>query len=148
MVLQNFRSVRLKFNPDLDYMTPAELQYFRNMREIGDITFFRCALCETCGTEILKGKRFCSKPCKEKKMSEWKWTIDVKAMFGKEVKVETKDGMYLGGRLTNLITELIRFCGKEVEVPIVLELDGDPEKRVDVSRLVGVDLMGEDHATE
>jgi len=148
MVLRNFRSVRQKFNPEKDYMTPAELLYFRNMREVGEITFFRCGFCETCRTEVLKSKRFCSKQCKEKKMSELNWTIDVKAMLGKEVKVETKDGIYLAGRFTDLITEEIRFCGESVPVPIVIELDGDPEKRVDVSRLVAVDLMGEDHATD
>jgi hypothetical protein len=121
-------------------MTPAELQYFRNMREIGEITFFRCALCVTCGAEVLKGKKFCSKPCKEKKMNDWNWTIDITPLLGKQVKIESKDGIYLEGALTDLIVEPIKFCGKTVAFPVLLELDKDPEKRFDVSRLISVDL--------
>lgn len=51
-------------DPDLDYMTPAELSTFRNMRKCGQISFFRAGKCLRCETEIHNAKQYCSKRCK------------------------------------------------------------------------------------
>ena len=43
--------------------TQAELKEFRQMREVGLLTFFRTARCAGCGGEIPKGKGYCSRSC-------------------------------------------------------------------------------------
>jgi len=49
--------------PDVPWMNQAEAELFRRLRKRNEITFFGCTTCDTCGTEIPKPKRFCSKPC-------------------------------------------------------------------------------------
>lgn len=71
-------------------------------------------------------------------MPNWFWDIDVRNLYGKPVKVETKDGIYLDGVFTNLITESFVFDNVAVEVPSRIELDKDPEKQVDISRIKSV----------
>lgn len=58
---------RVKFHPDLDFMTADELELFQALRETGAITVYRTATCEECGIEIIKGKKYCSRTCKNKK---------------------------------------------------------------------------------
>lgn len=52
-----------QFKPELEYMTALEMNVFKRMVESGDITFFRISQCEECGTDIIKGKKYCSKKC-------------------------------------------------------------------------------------
>lgn len=39
--------------------------HVRRLRACGEVTFFGCAICEACGAEIPKPKRFCSKACND-----------------------------------------------------------------------------------
>lgn len=49
--------------PDVPYLNHGEAELFRRLRKRNEITFFGCTTCDTCGAEIPKPKRFCSKPC-------------------------------------------------------------------------------------
>lgn len=51
--------------PDLNYMTVFEINQFKQLKKSGHISFFRVSICEICGIEIQKNKRFCSITCKE-----------------------------------------------------------------------------------
>lgn len=53
-----------------DFFTPAEKAMFIQLRDGGSLSTFRIAACESCGEDVLKGKRFCSAKCKEKKQRE------------------------------------------------------------------------------
>ena len=59
------------FKPGLEYMTKPEMQAFKKMVVKGEITFFKISECETCGEDIIKGKRFCSKKCVNDEESEY-----------------------------------------------------------------------------
>ena len=52
-----------QFNPDIPYMTRAEMAHFKRLRAGGSITFFRTGTCQHCAAEVLKGKRYCSERC-------------------------------------------------------------------------------------
>lgn len=127
-----------KVRKDLDYMTTGELRLFRTMREANSISFYRTTTCLYCGTEILKGKTYCSRECKKKKekqMSNWYWDIDISNLYKKNAKIETKDGIYLEGYISDLVTEAFVLDGVSVDIPVAIELDDDQEKRVDVCRI-------------
>jgi len=53
-----------QFNPSRSWMNPAELTTFERLREVGDVSIYRIALCP-CGREIPKSKTFCSRACLE-----------------------------------------------------------------------------------
>jgi hypothetical protein len=132
-----------KVRTDLDYMTAGEMQMFRSLREANDISFYRTAACRMCGTEILKGKTYCSRKCKAKKerqMANWYWDIDISNLYRKNVKVVTKDAVYLEGYISQLITESFVLDGVTVDIPVSLELDDDQEKRIDVGRIESVTI--------
>jgi len=54
-----------KFKADTDYLNQAERNHFKLMMEAGVIGLFRIKGCERCNADIPKGKRYCSKACKE-----------------------------------------------------------------------------------
>ena len=54
-----------KFDPAKDYMTAAERALFERMRDSGELSFYRIGVCEQCGADVLKEKKFCSRQCKE-----------------------------------------------------------------------------------
>jgi len=131
-------------NPELEFMTPAEFTLFERMRKQGELTFFRIGLCELCRAEIPKSKRYCSETCyhfcKEDEMLGWSWRIDLTNLMGKRVKIETKDGVYLSGKLTGLDTTEFLLDERTVKTPVAFRLDDDPEKVVDAARIIRVDL--------
>jgi len=72
----------------------------------------------------------------------WTWDIDLKNLYGKKIKVETKDGVYLVGILSGEERDLFEFDGVTVGNLHSLELDNDREKVVDVSRIKKVEILG------
>jgi hypothetical protein len=55
-----------KFDPAKDYMTSVEKTLFKDMRDAGSISVFKMGSCVVCGDDVIKGKKFCSRECKEK----------------------------------------------------------------------------------
>jgi len=74
-------------------------------------------------------------------MAQWTWNIDLRDLFGKKIKVETKDGVYLEGILSGEERDLFEFDGVLVGNLHSLELDNDREKVVDVSRIKKVEIL-------
>lgn len=74
-------------------------------------------------------------------MARWAWKIDLKPLMGKRVKIETKDGIYMDGVLTGMNQFKFEMDKRNVRVPIELVLDNDPEKVVEVTRLVRVEVV-------
>lgn len=134
-----------------NWMSVSELEAFDRHREIGLITVFRVGNCKVCNREILKGKIYCSRKCKEdlqqrreKAMSEWVWEIELESLFGLPVIIETLDGIYLQGELTGVEYGKFEFLDEEVRYPTAFILDDDPEKKADVQRLVKIEMAGDD----
>lgn len=71
----------------------------------------------------------------EKAEKSWSWNINLYNLFGKTVKVETKDGIYLSGVLSGEERSFFEMDDTIVSSIITLELDNDKEKVVDVSRI-------------
>jgi hypothetical protein len=51
------------FKTDIEYMSKVEIEEFNHLVQSGHITFFGTSACETCGKDIIKGKRYCSYEC-------------------------------------------------------------------------------------
>lgn len=126
---------RQLFNTKLDYMTLAEMQTFKEMRESGMITYFREVPCHRCSKPILRGKIYCSKKCKEDVMGEWSWKIDLDNLVGQRFMIETTDSMYREGILTKIDWTVFSFDGTNVRYPKMFQLDGDQSNEFDVNRI-------------
>jgi len=74
-------------------------------------------------------------------MPQWTWDIDLRNLYGKKIKVETKDGVYLEGVLSGVEKVLFEFDGVLVGNLHSLEMDNDREKVVDVSRIKKVEIL-------
>ena len=74
-------------------------------------------------------------------MARWAWKIDLKPLMGKLVRIETKDGIYMNGVLTGMNVYTFEMDKRNVRVPIELQLDNDPEKVLDVARIVRVEVV-------
>ena len=74
-------------------------------------------------------------------MARWAWKIDLKPLMGKRVQIETRDGAYINGVLTGTNLFTFEMDKRNVRVPIEFQLDNDPEKVVDVARIVRVDVV-------
>lgn len=74
------------------------------------------------------------------------WEIDVSDLLAekKHVKIETEDGAYLVGVLTDVRMAKFLFMGEEVDVPVEIELNDDQEMRIPVSRIRTVEESPED----
>ncbi len=54
-----------QFNPGREYLTVAENQLFKEMRESGQITIFQIGKCDRCSADVPRSKKYCSKRCME-----------------------------------------------------------------------------------
>lgn len=68
---------------------------------------------------------------KSRKKKAGEWMDIVQASVGKFVHLETRDGVHREGKLTGLRTREIIMNGEPVEMPIALELNGDPNDFID-----------------
>lgn len=52
---------------DIDFLSGPEQMYFRYLRSIGKVSFFKIAICECegCNKEIPLTKKYCSFRCKQ-----------------------------------------------------------------------------------
>jgi len=54
----------------------------------------------------------------------------------KSINLETVDGVVRGGRISGFTFKTFHFNEREQQFPIEIELNGDPNDRVDVSRIL------------
>lgn len=80
--------------------------------------------------------------------NEFTWDIDVKDLLERRpfVKLETTDGMYRRGQLTNVITKTLDFMGRDIVIPLEVELNNDSESRYPLDRLKSLTETDEAHA--
>ncbi len=67
-----------------------------------------------------------------KKNSKGQWIDDVWNGVGGYVRLETSSGTERAGKLTGIRTRVIKFNGSPVDIPIELELNGDPTDTVPI----------------
>jgi len=58
------------FDLSKPFMSKSEAIRFRDMRELGALSFYDTGACEVCGAEVPKIKRYCSQTCASKKTKE------------------------------------------------------------------------------
>lgn len=58
------------------------------------------------------------------------WNIDLSALVGRKVLVETDDGHYRTGTLTEIVWRPIKVLGMEWDSPFALKLDLDDADRI------------------
>jgi len=68
---------------------------------------------------------------KKKKIRAGQWIDDVVTAIGRNVHLETTDGVHREGRFTGLAMREIEVNGEPREVPSRVELNGDPSDYVD-----------------
>jgi hypothetical protein len=51
----------VKFDLSKPYLTQAEAQEFKRLRDVGAVSFYRTEKCKACGSEVPKGKSYCKK---------------------------------------------------------------------------------------
>ena len=56
---------------------------------------------------------------------QWTWDIDLEALIGAFIRIETNESMYRDGRLSAVRYREIPFLGETIRVPIGLEMNGD-----------------------
>jgi len=73
-------------------------------------------------------------------VSEWVWEINLKAMVGRDVRLETKDGVHREGRISKVNMAPFTLSGETVAIPDSIELNGDSEDLVAFNRLATMDV--------
>lgn len=68
---------------------------------------------------------------KKKKKRAGQWIDDVVGAIGRNVHLETSDGVLREGRFTGLAMREIEINGEAREMPSRVELNGDPSDYVD-----------------
>jgi len=72
---------------------------------------------------------------------EWVWEIELEALVGRHCYLETEDGMQREGKITGIRTRPFRLAGDVVQVPLAIELNGDPRDLIEFLRLKKVDIQ-------
>lgn len=65
-----------------------------------------------------------------------RWDEAIARLINTQVNLETRDGIYLQGKLTMVEMYKINIDGKEVMLPSSIILDGDNEKKIEISRIL------------
>lgn len=68
---------------------------------------------------------------KKKKTRAGQWIDDVVGAIGRNVHLETHDGVFREGRFTGLAMREIEINGEPRDVPARVELNGDPMDYID-----------------
>jgi len=69
------------------------------------------------------------------------WCIDLSALIGRRIEVETDDGHYRSGILTEIIWRTMKVLGMEWDTPIALKLDLDEADHIPWSIIKTVKLV-------
>lgn len=68
---------------------------------------------------------------KKRKKRAGQWIDDVMGAIGRNVQLETTDGVFREGRFTGLAMREIEINGEPRDVPDRVELNGDPSDYID-----------------
>jgi hypothetical protein len=79
---------------------------------------------------------------KKRKKKPGAWIDVVASSVGKFIHLETHDGVFREGKLTGLRMREIHLNGEEVEMPIAVELNGDPSDYIDFGAIFRFDVDG------
>lgn len=73
---------------------------------------------------------------------DWKWDVDVDAFIGRFCALETADGIRREGRITGVGMKELILDGRPCRMPMHIELNGDPQDRIDFARISSFNLTG------
>ncbi len=72
---------------------------------------------------------------------EWVWDIELDSLVGRDCYLETEDGMQREGRITGIRTRPFFMQAVEIQVPLAIELNGDPRDLIEFLRLKKIDIQ-------
>lgn len=75
-----------------------------------------------------------------KKRAKGQWIDDIHEAVGSFINFETAEGIQRGGKLSGIRTRVIEFNGVQQDIPMELELNGDPTDTVPISRMVKITI--------
>ncbi|KKM94496.1 hypothetical protein LCGC14_1197780 [marine sediment metagenome] len=133
-------TTNLSVNPGLVYMTAAERDTFKMLRATNRLSFFRVQRCGLCDTDVPRPKLYCSKEHMMEHVENMQAGEDgtetsepvadnivrvVRALIGKRIALETKDGSRRNGELTDVTWDKVKVDGHDVIWPHGLILNGE-----------------------
>ena len=74
-------------------------------------------------------------------MTPGKWIEQVSNSVGKNFALETTDGVTRQGKITGLTFKSFHLNGATVDMPVELEVNGDPNDRVPLDRLLTLKIF-------
>lgn len=77
---------------------------------------------------------------KKKRKKAGAWIDTMSGAIGKFVHLETGDGVHREGKLTGLRTREIKMNGEDVDLPVAVELNGDPNDYIDFRTITTFDI--------
>jgi hypothetical protein len=75
----------------------------------------------------------------QNKSPYWTWIIELDALMGVQIRLETNESMYRTGKLTRVRFNDIPFMGEIVPIPVGLELNGDDTDVIPFSLIKNVE---------
>lgn len=82
-----------------------------------------------------------SKNWKPKAVISGGWIDDLSNKVGQYISLETSDGIRREGRLSGLGTRSLKVFGKDQLIPTEVEINGDPQDRIPLDRIVTLSLL-------
>ena len=73
-------------------------------------------------------------------MRPGKWIDELIESVGEFVSLETVDGVMREGRISGFTYRSFIFNGDEVQLPIEIEVNGDPNDRIPIDRIATFDI--------
>lgn len=74
------------------------------------------------------------------KFTPSKWIDTITNSIGKNVYLETTDGIRRSGRISGLTCRTMKFNGDKADLPTEIELNGDPNDRIPLDRVTWMDI--------
>jgi hypothetical protein len=75
-----------------------------------------------------------------KRKSRGQWIDDVWDGVGKYVRLETTHGVNRSGKLSGIRTRKVNVNGEDVDIPIELEVNGDPTDTIPIHLIVKLSI--------
>ena len=69
-------------------------------------------------------------------MTPGQWINKINEAVGKNFALETTDGVTRSGKISGLTHESFKLNGNTVDMPVEIEINGDPNDRVPLNRLI------------
>ena len=66
---------------------------------------------------------------------KWSFSFDLEPIIGKTAYIETGDGSYREGVITEIDLYVFKINGEDTDIPIALELNGDPGDRIEFRQI-------------